>query len=194
MSITLIRHQSKSMLQASAVSLLIALICLNPFHQARSQSEDTFTLSLDNVDILSLIETVSEKTGRNFIVDPRVKAKVTIISAEAISTEKLYDLFLSVLDVHGYAAVPAGHMVKIVPLAAGVKSAVPVLGSGDELITEVIQLYNLSAEQVAEALRPMVPAPVSLVAEPNSNTVVITDHADNIARLIGIIEKLDSGQ
>lgn len=182
----------------TAIALIIAIVCLTPIHHARAQSKETFTLSLDNVDILSLIETVSEKTGKNFIVDPRVKAKVTVISSEGIDADKLYELFLSVLDVHGFAAVPSGSITKIVPLAVGVQSAVPLSGeqSGalDELITEVIPVRNISAQQVVEALRPLVPAPVSLSAEPGSNTVIITDRAANIARLIEIINALDSGK
>ena len=99
------------------------------FQQARSQStaNDTFTLNLNNADIHSLIETVSLQTGRNFIVDPRVRATVTVITSEPINGESLYELFLSVLEVHGYSAMPAGNFIKIVPLATGIQSAVPVL-------------------------------------------------------------------
>ena len=100
-----------------------------PFQYAHSQSNtsEQFTLNLKGVDIRSLIETVSRQTGKNFIIDPRVKAKVTVISSEPVNKDKLYDLFLSVLAVHGFAAVPAGDIVKIVPATVGVQSPVPVL-------------------------------------------------------------------
>ncbi len=192
---TVANRRRNAPLSSTAIACLITTVCLLPFHQARTQSEETFTLNLNNVDILSLIETVSNNTGKNFIVDPRVKAKVSVISSGSIDADKLYELFLSVLDVHGYAAVPAGSVIKILPLAVGVQNSVPVFGdhsgAGDELITEVIPVRNISAQLVVEALRPLVPAPVSLSAEASSNTVIITDRAANIARLIEIIDSLD---
>ena len=94
---------------------------------SQSNSNDKFTLNLKDVDIRSLIETVSLQTGKNFIVDPRVKANVTVISSEPVNKDKLYAVFLSVLDVHGFAAVPVGEMIKIVPATVGVQSPVPVL-------------------------------------------------------------------
>ena len=188
----------KNILRTSCLGFFIASVFLMQPQYANAQSTEEMTLNLANADILSLIETVSRRTGKNFIVDPRVKAKVTIISSESISADKLYELFLSVLAVHGFAAVPVGNMIKIVPLAAGVQSAVPVLGEhsvpGDELITEIIHVENISALQVVEVLRPLVPAPVSLSAEANSNSVVITDRAANIARLREIIFSLDNSQ
>lgn len=170
-------------------------------------ADERFTLNLKNVDIRSLIETVSEQTGRNFIVDPRVKATVTVISSEPVDANKLYDLFLSVLDVHGYAAVPAGAVTKIVPMQVGVQSAVPVLGeqtgnaneensnreidAEDDLITEVISVQHTPAQQLADTLRPLLPQSANIGAEPNSNTIVITDSAANIARIVEIIRLLD---
>jgi len=115
-------------LLASAAGLVFLFTLMPPgYVHAQADSEETFTLNLKNTDIRALIETVSLQTGRNFIVDPRVKATVTVISAEPVTGDKLYELFLSVLDVHGYAAVPVGSIIKIVPTAAGVQSAVPVL-------------------------------------------------------------------
>ena len=162
----------------------------------KSNSNETFSLTLKNADISSLIETVSAQTGKNFIIDPRVKAKVTVITSEPVNKEKLYALFLSVLQVHGYAAVTAGDFTKIVPMTTGVQSAVPVLpeqtNQSDELITEVIHLINVPAAQMVESLRPLLPQTATLSAEANSNTIIITDHAANIERIIEIIKMLDS--
>ena len=162
----------------------------------QSNSNETFSLTLKNADISSLIETVSAQTGKNFIIDPRVKAKVTVITSEPVNKEKLYALFLSVLQVHGYAAVTAGDFTKIVPMTTGVQSAVPVLpeqtNQSDELITEVIHLINVPAAQMVESLRPLLPQTATLSAEANSNTIIITDHAANIERIIEIIKMLDS--
>ena len=111
-----------------AIGLIIIAVIV-PFRCVHSQSNshEKFTLNLKDVDIRSLIETVSSQTGKNFIVDPRVKANVTVISSEPVNKDKLYAVFLSVLDVHGFAAVPVGEMIKIVPATVGVQSPVPVL-------------------------------------------------------------------
>ena len=179
--------------------LIIALLItsMSPLANANTDANfaDTFTLNLTNVDIRSLIETVSKQTGKNFIVDPRVKATVTVVSATPVNANKLYEMFLSVLDVHGYAAVPAGSVTKIVPMATGVQSAVPVITdkseSGDELVTRVVQVNYVPAQKLSEALRPLLPQTATVGAEPNSNTVVITDSADNIERVVEIIRLLD---
>ena len=181
---------------------LITLLCIWSaavfFQSAHAQAtaEDTSTINLKNVDIHSLIETVSKRSGKNFIVDPRVRATVTVISSEPVDGDQLYELFLSVLDVHGFAAVPAGSFTKIVPAINGVQSAVPVLKepaqAGDELVTEVIHVRHVPVQQMVESLRPLLPASASLSAEANSNTLIITDRASNIARLVQIIQLLDS--
>ena len=182
------------------IQLLIAIVLAAalPLHSALAQStaSDTSTVNLKNVDIHTLIETISERTGKNFIVDPRVRATVTVISSTPVDGDELYGLFLSVLDVHGFAAVPAGSFVKIVPAINGVQSAVPVLkkpaASGDELVTEVIKVKHVPVQQMIESLRPLLPANASFSAEPNSNTIIITDRAANIDRLVQIIQLLDS--
>ena len=91
---------------------LVLSVAVTPIAFAQ---EGSFTLNLKNADIHSLIQTVSRQSGRNFVVDPRVKARVTVISSTPLSSEELYETFLSVLQVHGYAAVPSGDLVKIVP-------------------------------------------------------------------------------
>jgi len=111
---------------------MFAAIVLVPFRYSHSQTptiplDETFTLNLKDTDIHSLIEMVSVRTGKNFIVDPRIKAKVTVITSEPIDEEKLYQIFLSILDVHGFATVPTGDMIKIVPITAAVKSPIPIL-------------------------------------------------------------------
>lgn len=160
-------------------------------------SDEKFILNLKNVDIRSLIETVSRRTGKNFIVDPRVKSTVNMISSEPVDQDKLYDIFLSVLEVHGYAAVTAGAVIKIVPSSVGAQTAIPVLKdssteSGSELISRVIVLQTVPAQQMVEALRPLIPQSASIGAEQNSNTIVVTDRADNIEKLVALINMMDS--
>lgn len=159
--------------------------------------QGTFTLNLKNADIHSLIQTVSRQTSRNFVVDPRVKARVTVISAQPLSSAELYETFLSVLQVHGYAAVPAGDdLIKIVPdvnaKQGPVRSYDGSLASSDELVTQVIKVSNVPAAQLVPILRPLVPQQGHLAAYASTNTLIVTDRASNIARLISIIESVDT--
>lgn len=178
--------------------LAISLTCHASIVYAQSEESASIDINLKNASIHSLIETVSSRTGKNFIVDPRVKATVTVVSLQPVGADQLYDLFLSVLDVHGFAAVDSGNFIKIVPTAMGVQSAVPVIkaapGSGDELVTEVVHVKNLPAVQMVEALRGLLPATASISAETHTNTIIITDRAANIAKLAEVIRLLEHPQ
>jgi len=117
----------KSSIRLKSTAILVLVLTLMASNHLPAQTNDTVTINLKNADIRSLVETVSLQTGKNFIIDPRVKATVTVISSSPITKDELYRLFLSVLDVHGFATVPAGSMIKIVPTSVGVQSPVPVL-------------------------------------------------------------------
>lgn len=157
--------------------------------------ENQITLNLKQADIRALISTVSKFTGKNFVVDPRVKAKVTVVSSKTMSESEVYEVFLSVLQVHGYAAVPVGSIIKIVPEVNAKQGPLPVVrGStnvGDELITKVITLDHVPAAQLVPILRPLVPQQGHLAAYNPTNTLIVTDHAANIKRLVKIIRHID---
>jgi general secretion pathway protein D len=157
---------------------------------------DEITLNLKDADIRALISTVSKFTGKNFIIDPRVKAKVTVISATTLTPEAVYEVFLSVLQVHGYAAVPTGSVIKIVPEVNAKQGPLPLAGKkstfpADELVTKIIRLEYVPASQLVPILRPLVPQQGHLAAYNPTNTLIITDHAGNIQRLIKIIAGVD---
>lgn len=154
------------------------------------------TLNLNDADITTLISTVAEVTGRNFVVDPRVKGKVSVVSSTAMEKEELYQVFLSILEVHGFAAVPAGKVTKVIPDANAKQSGSPLAGSqvrgeGDEIVTQVIQVSNVSATQLVPILRPLVPQQGHLAAYAGSNVLIISDRAANIQRLLNIISRID---
>ena len=157
--------------------------------------EGTFTLNLKNADIHSLIQTVSRQSGRNFVVDPRVKARITVISSTPLNSDELYETFLSVLQVHGYAAVPSGDLIKIVPDVNAKQGPVPAYSDGnndsDQLVTQVIKVENVPAAQLVPILRPLVPQQGHLAAYASTNTLIVTDRASNIHRLIDIINGID---
>ena len=175
----------------AALALLLAAHA-TPLH---AQQEGTFTLNLKNADIHSLIQTVSRQSGRNFVVDPRVKARVTVISSEPLNAGELYETFLSVLQVHGYAAVPQGDLIKIVPDVNAKQGPVPAYtddqSASDQLVTRVIKVENVPAAQLVPILRPLVPQQGHLAAYAATNTLIVTDRASNIERLSTIISGID---
>ena len=136
------------------------------------------TLNLKDADIATLIQTVSEVTGRNFIVDPRVKGKVTVISASPMDEDGLYETFLAVLQVQGFAAIPSGDTIKIVPETNARQDGGSYNSSGsglpiDEVVTHVYPIQNVSAAQLVPILRPLVPQWGHLAAYAASNHAVL---------------------
>lgn len=154
------------------------------------------TLNLKDAEINTLISTVSEVTGKNFIVDPRVKGKVTVISAAPMDQQAVYETFLAVLQVQGFAAIPAGNAIKIIP-ETNARSDGGILsrsGAGmpiDDLVTYVYPVKNISAAQLVPILRPIMAQSAHLAAYPGNNMLLIVDRAGNVSRLIEIIKKLD---
>jgi len=157
----------------------------------------THTLNLKDADIQALIATVSEITGKNFILGPGVQGKVTVVSAKPMKPEEIYDVFLSVLRVHGFAAVAAGSMIKIVPEtmaqqdgSAGLNGQHP--HPPDELITQIVPVKHIAASELLNILRPLAPQGAQLMAHGSSNSLVISDRAGNVQRLISIIQRIDT--
>jgi len=188
-------------LAAVLIALLASGPCLAQGQDAavsRPDSDGRLTLNFKNVEIGALIEAVSEITGKSFIIDPRVEARITVISNKPMTADEVYETFQSVLRVHGYAAVPAGGtMVKIVPEAIAVQDggtrAVATSGR-DELVTRLIPIKHVAAMSLVELLRPLMPQQGHMVAHGNSNALLVTDRAGNIDRLLSIIERIDTAQ
>ena len=182
--------KSRSSFRLGAVALAATLL------SATSQAD--VTLNLKDAEINTLISTVSEVTGKNFIVDPKVKGKVTVISAAPMNKQQLYDTFLAVLQVQGFAAVPAGNAIKIIQdTNARTDGGMPVrAGSGlaiDDVVTQVIQLQNVSAAQMVPILRPLMSQWAHLAAYPGNNSLILADRAGNVARMNTLIHQMDGG-
>lgn len=184
------------------VSVLIACFSFS----ANAVAEESAQIKLNDVEISALIDTVSRITGKNFVVDPRVKGRVTVITGREIDPDELYELFLSILQVHGFSAVPAGegsNLIKVVPSNQAKQQPVPVIGeieekstkkskrNSDELITRVIRVEHVPAAMLVPILRPLVPSTGQLQAYGPSNTILISDRAANIERLIKVIKRMD---
>lgn len=152
------------------------------------------TLNLRAADIGVLVQTVSEITGKSFILDPRVEGRVTVISSKPQTADEIYETFLSVLRVHGFAAVTSGNMIKIVPDAVAAQDGSSGNGDGgpDALVTRLIPLKHVSADEVVKLLRPLAPQQATLTATANNNSILINDRAGNVERLMQLIARMDT--
>ena len=158
-------------------------------------AEETWKINLKNADIREFVTQVSAITGKSFIIDPRVKGDVTIVSNVTLDEDSVYQLFLSVLQVHGFAAVPTGSAIKIVQTVLAKQSGNPNDFVDDlisqELVTRVIPISYATSEDMVKVLRPLIPQYGHIAALSNPNVLIISDHAANITRLVEIINRVD---
>jgi general secretion pathway protein D len=160
-----------------------------------ASAEDNWKINLKNADIREFVTQVSAITGKSFIIDPRVKGDVTIVSNVNMDEDSVYQLFLSVLQVHGYAAVPTGSAIKIVQTVLAKQNSNPQDFVSDlesqELVTRVITVSNAPSEEMVKVLRPLIPQYGHIAALSEPNVLIISDHASNINRLVEIINRVD---
>ncbi len=159
--------------------------------------KDQFSLNFKDVDIRALIETVADATGKNFIVDPRIAGNITVVTSTPMKAAQVYDVFLSILKVHGYAAVPNGNVVKIVPNVNvkqdGEESELRAAGkNGDEQLTRVVQVHHIDAAQAVQTLMPLMPQYAFMGAVPDGNAIILSDTAANVERLEAVIKQIDN--
>ncbi len=187
---------------AAALSALMISVSLpaapqpQPRQPQQPQEGATITPNYKDADLTQIIAAVGEVTGKNFIIDPRVNAKVTMLSSTPMSPAAFYEAFLAVLQVYGYVAVPAGKVIKIVPntdMRQFPSSDLPnsVSSTSDELVTQIITLKNVSAAQLVPMLRPLIPSYGHLAPYASGNMLIISDRASNVSRLVRIIERID---
>lgn len=170
-----------------------ALLFLILLPLARAQ-EPTITPNYRDADIRQIIEAVGEVTGKNFIVDPRITAKVTMLSSTPMSPDAFYEAFLSILQVNGYIATTTGNIVKIVPDASARQYAGLLstdAAAADDIVTQVVHVQNVGAAQLVPILRPLIPQYGHLAAHTGSNMLIISDRASNVDRMLRIIRRID---
>jgi general secretion pathway protein D len=170
----------------------ISIVLFSPLHAA---SQDNWKINLKNADIREFVTQVSAITGKSFIIDPRVKGNVTVISNTSMDTPAVYELFLSVLRVHGFAAVPSGSVVRIVQQVLAKQSSNPkdftADSRGEELITRVLTVKNTDSNELVKILRPLIPQYGHIAGLVEPNALIISDHAENIKRLAEIVARID---
>jgi general secretion pathway protein D len=176
--------------------LLVAMSLAAAAAPPRSTDGPTITPNYKDADLSQIIQAVSEVTGKNFIIDPRVNAKVTMLSATPMSPAAFYEAFLAVLQVYGYVAVPAGKVIKIIPNTdarqlPSIDLPNDVSSTSDEIVTQIITMKNVSAAQLVPLLRPLIPQQGHLAAYPSGNMLIISDRASNVNRIMKIIARMD---
>src|SRR5579862_9699067 len=163
---------------------------------ASAQQTGRITPNFKDADITQITEAVGAATGKTFIIDPRVRAQVTMLSSTPMTPQAFYEAYLAILQVHGFIAVQSGDVVKVLPDAnarqiPSVDLPDHVSSTSDEIVTQVVDVRNVSAAQLVPLLRPMIPQYGHLAAYPSSNILIISDHASNVNRMMRIIRRID---
>lgn len=179
-----------------SVSHIVILSFLLMLSQATWSEEQTWKVNLKDADIRAFVTQVSDITGYSFVIDPRVKGKVTVISNAPMGRDAVYEMFLSVLQVHGFSAIPSEGVIKIVRQNEAKQNATNLRllsrVPAEQLVTRVIQVKNANALELVPILRPMVAKYGHLAGVAAANALIISDHISNIKRISGIIDELDS--
>ena len=182
--------------------MLLALVLSVGFISHSQAADDsasdgqTWTVNFKETDIQELIRFVAKASKKTIIIDPKVKGKVQVISSKPVNSAELYELFLSILEVQGFAAVESGDVVRIIPAKDARTAPVPVrtndvVGISSEIITQVIQLQNISAAKLIPVLRPLAPQQAHMAAYAPSNAIIISDTIANINRIKKVIKSID---
>lgn len=175
----------------------LALAMFAPVGVFAEDAKPTWKINMKEAEIRQLIEQVSDITGDSFVVDPRVKGKVTVVSNTEMTEKEILEMFESVLRVHNFASIRTGKMVKIVPTQGAKQDNVPVEradSSSDKIITQVIPVSFSSATELVPILRPMVPQYGHLAAVTSANALIISDHSVNVQRILDIVKRIDTAE
>lgn len=154
--------------------------------------------NLQNADLRAVISEVSRLTGKNFIIDPKVQGKISIVSSKPMSDTELYQVFLSMLQISGFAAIPAGNVTKIVPsseartMSPQEINSIPDSANVDDMMVQVIPIKYVPAEQLVPVLRPLMPQWSSVTAYGPSNMLILSGRSSNIRQISKIISQVDS--
>ena len=179
-----------------AVFPLLRRLCLASLLLVLSSGGYAQDINFDfeDAELRAVIQAVAEFTGRNFLVDPDVKGKVTVVPPRALTEEEAYRVFQAVLEVNGFTTVDADGVTKILPQEEGkLGGAFPAAreAGADDIVTRVIHLDHVRAERLVPILRPLMPAWGHLAGDARSGALILTDRAGNVERLVGIIKRLD---
>ncbi|HRH77660.1 MAG TPA: secretin N-terminal domain-containing protein, partial [Cellvibrionaceae bacterium] len=179
----------KNIIKMSAACVFSLAVSINT-----AWAEQTWTVNFKDSDIQEVVKFVADVTGRTMVVDQRVRGRVKVISAKPLNEAELLQLFRTVLEMNDFTMIDVEGVSRIIPLKDARSSPIPVLNQGATdkgYITKVIQLKNIAAAKVLPVIRPLIPQHAHLAAYDPSNSIVIADEAENIDRIIDLIERID---
>lgn len=189
-AIGLVRGSAEPLLRSLLLILALVLVSL----PVRAE-EPTYQLNMQGADIKEVIDLVARVTGKSFIVDPRVRGQVTVISDRELTADAIYEIFLATIEVYGFSAVETDNAIKIIGQAdiksAGLEVDTDGSISGEEIIIRVFPIQNTSAMELVPILRPLVAKYGHLAGVSTANALIIADRATNIERIAEIVELLD---
>jgi general secretion pathway protein D len=176
--------------------VFVFFVCVaSPPAQAQDPASNQATLNFVGADIESVVRAIGHYTGNTFIIDPRVKGTINLVSEKPVTKTQAFEMLTSVLRLQGYAVVRTPDYVKVLPEADAKLQAAPVQTGklrGDQIATQIFRLNHESATGLVAVLRPLISANNTISADPTNNTLIITDYADNLKRLSRIIASLDT--
>lgn len=171
------------------------ILAQTPPASAAAPASDLVTMNMRDADIRTLIQWISDQTGKNMVVHKDVQGKVTVLSSKPVTKAEAYRVFLSVLQVHGFAAIETPEAVKILPASMAVQSGVPVsnnrTGSTNDMVVQTFKLNNISAVEVAQTIRPLVSKDAVINSDASTNMLLVADHAANVNELQNLVERMD---
>ncbi|MES2535291.1 MAG: type II secretion system secretin GspD [Pseudomonadota bacterium] len=176
-----------------ATMALCAIAGMQPA-AAQDPASNQAVLNFVGADIDSVIKAIGHYTNTTFIIDPRVKGTISVISEKPVTKDQAFQLLTSALRLQGYAVVRTDGLVKVVPEADAKVQAGPIQAGairGDQIATQIFRLNYEAAANMVPILRPLISPNNTINANPSNNTLVITDYADNLRRLGRIIASLD---
>ena len=179
-------------------ALLLGCLIVTPAvaEEKSAATGQSIKINIQNGDIRDLIKWIAKSTGKNIIIDPRVKGKVTILSNDGVAPDEAYKVMLSALQVHGFSAVESEGVIKVIPDTIARHSALPVVDADgnipDDLAISILKPRHIGVTQLMTILRPLVPQTGHLAAYPASNALIVADRQANIEKLRRIISRIDN--
>jgi general secretion pathway protein D len=191
-------HPLRRCLAAALLAAVCAGIAPAAAPAQESGEENLVTLDFEDVELATVIDTISRMTGKNFIYDDRVRGRVTIVSPSAISVDQAYAVFESVLQVKGFTTVTTpGGAIKVVPVREAKESSIETVRSSrrppnrDHFVTRLIPLNYIDSDSIVTTLKPLVSKDAAMASYAPTNTVILTESSSNIRRIIAILESID---
>ncbi len=170
--------------------IMMVVLSLNVTAQQNNEQQQTHTLNLQDTDIRLLVETISDMTGKNFVVDPEVQGKITVISSQPIPEDEVYDLFLSVLSVNGFTTEEQGNVIKILPVGKSNPMYAQSGGHPDDMMTRIFRVEHMAVDDVMQVIKSINPKS-KVIANADGNMLIVSDKRSHLDKMQELIDNID---